>query len=170
MTMEILTYPNPELAKKSVEVDEITPELKQLAKDMAATMYASKGIGLAAPQVGKLIRFVVVDVEDEETQGDPLFLVNPRITHAEGSTEFEEGCLSVPEFRSKVSRKETVTVEALDLDGNPLTLEAEGLLAICLQHEIDHLDGVLFIDKVSRLKRTFYDKKVKKWLRRGKGE
>ncbi|MCG8529767.1 MAG: peptide deformylase [Desulfovibrionales bacterium] len=166
MICEVLHYPDPRLAEKCKPVDEITDEIKELAANMAETMYKEDGVGLAAPQVGQLIRLVVIDVSGPEVQNDLMTLVNPCIVEANGSCDSEEGCLSVVNYRAKVKRAETVTVKALDLDGNEVTIEGEGLLAICLQHELDHLDGVLFIDKVSRLKRSMYDKKVKKWMKR----
>lgn len=166
MICEVLHYPDSRLAEKSKPVEEITEEIKELAKAMAETMYKEDGVGLAAPQVGSLHRLVVIDVSGPEVRNDLMTLVNPVIVSSEGSCDSEEGCLSVPGYRAKVKRSETVTVKAQDLDGNEVTVEGEGLLAICLQHEIDHLDGVLFIDKISRLKRSMYDKKVKKWMKR----
>jgi peptide deformylase len=161
--LEILTYPNPLLKKTCLPVEEITPEIKRLADDMLATMYRAPGIGLAAPQVGRSIRLAVMDVplSDDQRTG-PLVLVNPRIVSREGETGFSEGCLSVPDFRHEVRRAEKVTVEALDREGAPLCLKAEGLLAICLQHELDHLDGRLFIDYLSPLKRALYKKRRQK--------
>lgn len=166
MTLEILTYPDPRLKEKAREIEKITPELRKLAQDMAETMYANEGIGLAAPQVGERCRLVVVDLTGPERREGLLVLVNPRITSAEGQTETDEGCLSVRSYRSMIKRAAKVTVAARDLDGGDVALEAEDLLAVCLQHEIDHLDGVLFIDHISRLKRLFYDKKVEKWQKR----
>ena len=166
MICEVLHYPDNRLAEKSKPVEEITEEIKELAKAMAETMYKEDGVGLAAPQVGSLHRLVVIDVSGPEVRNDLMTLVNPVIVSSEGSCDSEEGCLSVPGYRAKVKRSETVTVKAQDLDGNDVTIEGKGLLAICLQHEIDHLDGVLFIDKISRLKRSMYDKKVKKWMKR----
>ena len=165
MRRTILKYPDPALARKSLEIGEITDKLRQLAKDMAETMYASEGIGLAAPQVGECCRLVVIDITGPDKREDLRVLVKPRITAAEGKVVSEEGCLSVSSSRSDVARSEKVSVEATDLDGNPVRIEADGLLAVCLQHELDHLDGVLFIDRISRLKRSLYDKKVKKQQR-----
>lgn len=166
MICEVLHYPDNRLAEKSKTVEDITDEIKELASNMVETMYKEDGIGLAAPQVGALYRLVVIDVSGPEERKELMTLVNPCITASDGSVDSEEGCLSVPNYRAKVKRFETVTVKAQDLEGNDLTIEADGLLAICLQHELDHLDGVLFIDKISRLKRSMYDKKVKKWLKR----
>ncbi|EMG35810.1 peptide deformylase [Desulfocurvibacter africanus PCS] len=165
MRRTILKYPDAVLARKSLEIGEITDELRQLAKDMAETMYTNEGIGLAAPQVGECCRLVVIDITGPDKREDLRVLVNPKIIAAEGKVVSEEGCLSVSGYRSDVARSEKITVEATDLDGKPLSIEADGLLAVCLQHELDHLDGVLFIDRISRLKRSLYDKKVKKLQR-----
>ncbi|NJB67963.1 peptide deformylase [Desulfobaculum xiamenense] len=165
MKREILAYPDPVLAQKAAEITEVTPELRQLVEDMVETMYEDDGIGLAAPQVGESIRLVVIDITGPKLREDLRVLVNPVITSREGEVESEEGCLSVIGLRAKITRSEKVTVDATDLDGNPVHIDADGLLAICLQHEIDHLDGVLFIDYVSRLKRSLYDKKVRKWVK-----
>ncbi|SIN87071.1 peptide deformylase [Halodesulfovibrio marinisediminis] len=166
MICEVLHYPDTRLVEKSKPIEKVTEEIKELAEAMVETMYKEEGIGLAAPQVGALHRLVVVDVSGPEVRNELMTLVNPEIITADGSCDSEEGCLSVPGYRAKVKRSETVTVKAQDLEGNDVTIEADGLLAICLQHEIDHLDGVLFIDKISRLKRSMYDKKVKKWMKR----
>jgi len=166
MPLTILTYPDPRLKGKAKEIEEITPKIRQLAADMAEAMYANEGIGLAAPQVGECCRLVVIDVTGPERREDLRILVNPRIVSSEGETETDEGCLSVRNYRSKVKRAARVTVKARDLEGNEVTVDGEDVLAVCLQHEIDHLDGTLFIDRISRLKRTFYDKKVEKWEKR----
>ncbi len=165
MPLEILKYPHPTLAKKAAPVAEITPEIRQLAADMAEAMYANQGIGLAAPQVGQSIRLVVIDLSGPEKREALMTLVNPVVTDPAGTQEDEEGCLSVRDYRTNVARAATVTVKATDLDGNPFCIAADGLLAVCLQHEIDHLDGVLFIDRISRLKRAMYDKRVKRWAK-----
>jgi peptide deformylase len=165
MVRKILKYPDPILAKKAGEIGEITPEIRQLAEDMAATMYENRGIGLAAPQVGECCRLIAVDVSGPDERAELMFLVNPVVVHSEGEVEEEEGCLSVAQLRSKVRRAEKVVVKARDIEGREIEVPADGLLAICLQHEIDHLDGVLFIDRISRLKRALYDGKVKKWLK-----
>ena len=166
MIREILKYPDARLAVECTEVGEITDEIRQLAEDMAETMYKEEGIGLAAPQVGEHCRLIVVDVTGPEERKGLIKLVNPRLVNHEGEVETEEGCLSVLNYRSKVKRAEKVRLLAKDMDGRDVCMDADGLLAICLQHEIDHLDGTLFIDKISRLKRTMYDGKVKKWLRK----
>ena len=165
MPLEILKYPHPVLAQKAAPITEITPEIRQLAADMAEAMYANQGVGLAAPQVGRALRLVVIDLSGPEKREGLITLVNPVITAASGEQEDEEGCLSVRDYRTNVKRAATVMVTATDLDGNPLCLTADGLLAVCLQHEIDHLDGVLFIDHISRLKRAMYDKRVKRWAK-----
>lgn len=166
MIRQLLFYPDPVLARRADEITEFTPELKALAHDMAETMYANDGIGLAAPQIGESIRLVVIDISGPNVRDDLRYLVNPVIVaHSEETVESEEGCLSVLNYRSTVERAAQVTVTARDLDGNELTIEADDLLAICLQHELDHLHGTLFIDHISRLKRSLYDKKVKKWMR-----
>jgi peptide deformylase len=167
--LEILTYPHPLLKKMCLPVEEITPEIKTLADDMLAAMYHAPGIGLAAPQVGRSIRLVVMDVplSDDERTG-PMVLINPRLVAREGEIDFSEGCLSLPDFRHEVRRAESVTVQALDREGKPVRLEAGGLLAICLQHELDHLDGKLFIDYLSPLKRALYKKRRQKKQKEGK--
>lgn len=168
MPLEILKYPHPVLARKAAPVEAVTPEIRELADAMAESMYANQGVGLAAPQVGRAIRLVVIDLSGPEKQESRITLVNPVITAASGEQEDEEGCLSVRDYRTNVKRAANVTVTALDLDGQPFEIEADGLLAVCLQHEIDHLDGVLFIDRISRLKRAMYDKRVKRWIKQRK--
>jgi peptide deformylase len=158
-SLTIRTYPDPVLKGECAPVETITDEVRRLLDDMAETMYLNNGIGLAAPQVGESVRLIVVDVQRGE-EGDTLLkLVNPRIVEKQGETTSEEGCLSCPDLLIEVNRFETVTVEALSPDGKETTIEAEGLLAICLQHEIDHLDGVLLVDRLSSLRRTLYHKK-----------
>lgn len=166
MSLKILQYPDISLQKISLEVQDITQDIHNLAKQMVQTMYDAKGVGLAAPQVGYLLRLIVVDVSDPEQKSSLLVLINPKITPVieSGFIEGEEGCLSVPDYRSKVKRYAKVLLDAIDLDSNPVSFEAEGLLSVCLQHEIDHLDGKLFIDRVSYLKRKLYDGRLKKRL------
>lgn len=169
MIRKVLTYPNPVLKEKAEPIREITPEIRELAKDMVETMYEYDGIGLAAPQVGELVRLITVDISGPEKREDLRVLINPELERiGDEEVESEEGCLSVEDYRSTVVRSERVKVKALDLDGNPVEFEADGLLAVCLQHECDHLDGKLFIDRISRLKRNLYDAKVKKWLRQNR--
>jgi len=166
MIREVLTYPDPLLKQKAEPVGEITPELRILATDMTDTMYENNGIGLAAPQIGEMIRMITVDISGPEDREDLRVLINPELEMlGDEEVESEEGCLSVEDYRAPVTRAERVMVRATDLDGNPLEFEADGLLAVCLQHECDHLDGKLFIDRISRLKRSLYDAKVKKWTR-----
>lgn len=158
-SLTIRTYPDPVLKGECAPVETITDEVRRLLDDMAETMYLNNGIGLAAPQVGERARLIVVDVERGE-EGDTLLkLVNPRIIEKQGETMSEEGCLSCPDLLIEVNRFESVTVEALSPDGKETTIEAAGLLAICLQHEIDHLDGVLLVDRLSSLRRALYQKK-----------
>ena len=168
MPRTIVTYPNPVLAKKAAPVAEITDEIRALAAEMIQLMYADKGIGLAAPQVAESIRLITVDLSGPEKREDPRVFVNPVLSNLEGEVESEEGCLSVVGYRSTVTRAERLHLSATDLDGNPVEMDADDLMAICLQHEVDHLDGVLFIDKISKLKRTLYERKLKKWLKEKK--
>jgi peptide deformylase len=163
MVREVITYPHPALKQQAGEIAAITPELRTLAADMVETMYEYDGIGLAAPQVGELVRLIVVDISGPDRREDLRVFVNPRLELVGEQVDSEEGCLSVEDYRSNVTRSSKVRVTGTDLDGKPLDYEAEGMLAICLQHECDHLDGKLFIDRISRLKRSLYDAKVKKW-------
>jgi peptide deformylase len=157
--LKIRTYPDPILKGTSAPVETITEETRKLLDDMAETMYVNNGIGLAAPQVGEKLRLVVVDVRRGEEGGGLLKLINPRIVGRQGKTKSEEGCLSLPDLLVEVDRFEKVTVEALLPDGRETTVEAGGLLGICLQHEIDHLDGVLLVDRLSSLRRNLYYKR-----------
>mgnify|MGYP006279476477 CR=1 FL=1 len=163
MAHDIKTYPEPVLSRRAREVQEITPEIRELAREMAEIMYQNEGIGLAAPQIGIGLRLITVDVSGPGSRSSLMTLINPEILDKEGEVESDEGCLSVSGFRGKVTRAAAVTVKALDLEGNEVTLEADGLLAICLQHEIDHLNGTVILDHASRLKRSLYEKKVSKW-------
>ena len=165
--LEILKYPNPRLSKVAHPVANVTDSTVQLISDMLETMYAAPGVGLAATQVGVLQRIVVLDVDHENPRTNVYKLVNPVITQSEGQLVWEEGCLSVVDFTAEVRRAEHVQVVALDEHGKERTIEAEGLLAVALQHEIDHLDGKLFIDRISRLKRDLYTRRRKKMLRTG---
>ena len=169
---EVLQFPDKRLREKSKPISEVTDEIRQLAEDMLEVMYDEPGIGLAAPQVGESVRLIVVDTEwtEEEAAKNPLVLVNPEITAREGTITWTEGCLSVPDFQADVERSESVTLEARDLEGEPVRIEASGLQAVCFQHEIDHLDGVLFIDRISRLKREMYVRKRKKQLKQEQAE
>ena len=157
--LEIRMMGDPVLREKASLVSEVDDDLRRLAQDMFDTMYQAEGVGLAAPQIGILKRLIVVDPREQEIQ--PVALVNPRIVEAGTETErAEEGCLSIPALREVVERSASIVVEALDLDGDTVRIEAEGLYARVLLHEIDHLDGVLFLDRVSPLKRKML---LKKW-------
>lgn len=159
-TLEILHYPDLRLRKVAQAVTSFDPALRQLAEDMLETMYAAPGIGLAATQVNVHQRLLVVDVSSE--RDSPLCLVNPRVLEARGEGEMDEGCLSVPGTFEPVSRPEWIRVAAQDLDGRPFELECDGLLAVCVQHEMDHLDGKLFVDRLSPLKRSRIRRKFEK--------
>ncbi len=161
--LEIRTYPDPVLREECQPVTTFDEALKTLAEDMAETMYANDGIGLAAPQVGVLNSFLVVDPASPEDRGKAvLALANPQITESDGTIEFEEGCLSLPELTVPTTRKAKIKVHAQDLEGNEIEVLAEGLLAIVLQHEIDHLHGRLLVDYVSPLRRASVIRKLKK--------
>jgi peptide deformylase len=161
---EIKTYPDPVLLKKAVPVDEVDEDLRSLIDDMVETMYASSGIGLAAPQVGVSKRLIIVDTSAVEGEGSLLVLMNPEILESEGAESAEEGCLSLPGFTAEVKRAGKVLVRCLDVDGSEKTISAEGLLARALQHEIDHLEGVLLLERASFLSREFYKKRIRKSL------
>jgi peptide deformylase len=150
--LPILRYPDPRLQKKAAPVEQVDDGIRALAADMAETMYAAPGIGLAATQVDVHKRVIVIDVTEDRSR--LVTLINPQILAREGEHLAEEGCLSVPGIYDKVVRSERVTVRALDLQGEPFTLDAEGLLAVCVQHEMDHLEGRVFVDYLSRLKQT----------------
>lgn len=161
--LKILVYPNPILRKKSAPVEKIDKEIEKLLDDMAETMYDAPGVGLAAPQVGVNLRVIVVDVSPRDENSPGLIeLINPEIISSEGEQWGEEGCLSIPGFLSDVKRKEKVRVRGLNRKGETVEIEAEELLARAFQHEIDHLDGILFIDRLSRLKRELLKKKIEK--------
>jgi peptide deformylase len=161
--LEIRTFPDPVLREKARPVTEFNEELRKLARDMAETMYAAPGIGLAANQVGVPLQVIVVDVRDREDDENTglLTLVNPRIVAGDGECVTEEGCLSLPEERADVERYCKVTVHAQDLDGALLEFEAEGLPAVVFQHEIDHINGILFMDHLSALKRAGMKKRLR---------
>ena len=155
---------DPVLRESCREVESVDDEVRELIEDLKSTMYDADGIGLAAPQVGVSLRVFVYDVREEEHL--PGVLINPRIVESSGSVRESEGCLSIPDLTEVVERHEQVVVEGLDADGQPVRLEADGLLSRCLQHEADHLDGVLFFDRVSPLKRRML---LAKWAKGGKG-
>jgi len=169
MIRTILTYPNPELKKKSAPVVVINDAVRELARDMAETMYDAPGIGLAAPQIGIHQRIIVIDVTAHDDPPDLIVAINPAIVHAEGEAYEEEGCLSVPKYAANVRRHARVVVKGLDLDGNECTWRADELLAIAFQHEIDHLDGILFVDHLSPLKRDLFQRKVRRLAESGEG-
>lgn len=170
--LTILKYPDPFLKTKALAVEEVDSSIKALVSDMIETMYRSRGIGLAAVQVGSAKRVAVLDVPadidkegvDRERGKNLIVLINPEITASSGKTVYEEGCLSVPGITADVTRAEKVSVKALDREGKPIEVDAEGLFAIAIQHEIDHLDGMLFIDRLSRLKRDIIKRRLKKAL------
>ena len=167
MLRPVLQYPDPLLAKVSEPVAEINDEIRALAQNMLDTLTTVGGVGIAAPQIGVLKRVVIIDVSQEKNDPDLpqefKVFVNPVITVLDPKGHEEnEGCLSVPELRAKVKRPRRVALDALDLDGKPVHIEGEGYYGACMQHETDHLDGKLFIDHISYLKRSLYDKKMRK--------
>jgi peptide deformylase len=162
--LPILEYPDPRLRIRAEPVTKVDAAVRDLIADMLETMYAAPGIGLAATQVDVHRRILVLDVS--ETRNDPYCLINPEIVAAEGQISSEEGCLSVPEFYEFVDRAEKIRVRALNRDGDPIEFDAEGMLAVCIQHEIDHLDGKLFVDYLSQLKRQRLKKKFTKKAKR----
>jgi peptide deformylase len=168
----VLQFPDPRLKRKSAPVGEITGEIRALAQDMIEVMYDEPGIGLAAPQVGEAIRLVVMDTgwTEEGAEKNPTVMVNPEILARDGEITWTEGCLSVPDFQADVERAARVRVRYRDLEGREHEEDASELRAVCFQHEIDHLDGVLFIDRISRLKRSLYAQRRKKALEREREE
>jgi len=156
-TMEVLIFPNPVLRKKCAPVEDVDEEIKQIVKDMSETMYVEKGVGLAAPQVGISKQIFVVDVDDEL-----ITLINPKITLSGENEKMEEGCLCFPKISVEIERKTCARVEGLNIDGEPIEIEAEGFLARAFQHETDHLNGVLIIDHLSKVKRDLTLKQFKK--------
>ena len=168
----VLKFPDPRLREVSQPVTEVTDALRELARDMCDVMYDEPGIGLAAPQVGESVRLIVVDTQwtEEGAERSPLILLNPELREPEGKILWKEGCLSVPDFEAEVERAERVLLVAQDLERGEVAIRAEGLQAVCFQHEIDHLDGKLFIDRISHLKRSRYVLKRQKQLRREQEE
>ena len=162
MIRTILTYPSPELKKKSAPVTAVTDSVRELVRDMAESMYAAPGVGLAAPQIGIHQRVIIIDISGKNEPPDLIVAINPTVVHAEGEAYDEEGCLSVPDYAANVKRYARVIVKALDLEGAERTWKAEDLLAIAFQHEIDHLDGILFVDHLSTLKRELFQRKARK--------
>jgi peptide deformylase len=164
---EIRTYPDPVLRNKTARVERIDSTLNRLIEDMVETMHAAPGVGLAANQVGVPLQLAVIDLssrEDEEQRHPLLVIINPEVLVMEGSVIEEEGCLSIPDYAEKVKRASRVKVRAQDRTGKPFELEAEGLMAKALQHEIDHLNGLLFVDKLSPLKKSLFKRRFKKTL------
>lgn len=165
MTLNILKYPDPLLKKKSASVEKVDRDIQELIDQMFETMYAAPGVGLAAPQVGILKRILVVDIgrlEGETRKPDPRVIINPSVKTREGKIIWEEGCLSLPGLIVPVERAQKIVVEGLDRDGKSVRYPGEDLLAVAFQHEIDHLDGILLVDRLSRLKRDLYKKKLER--------
>ena len=163
--LSIHTYPDPVLKARAEEVSDINGDLQMLIENMGETMYDAPGIGLAANQIGVLKRILVYDVGHKGGDGRKLsVLINPEIVYGEGKIVHDEACLSVVDFSAEVARHARVQVKGYDQEGRPVEIEAEDLLAVCLQHEIDHLNGVLFIDHISSLKRSLYKRRLKKML------
>jgi len=158
--LTILNYPDPRLHKIAAPVEKVDDNIRRLVRDMAETMYAAPGIGLAATQVDVHKRVIVIDITEDKSHLQVF--INPSIIKSSGSQDYEEGCLSVPGVYESVTRAERVTVEALDADGKPFTLEAEGLLAVCIQHEMDHLLGKVFVEYLSPLKQNRIKNRLKK--------
>ncbi|MNJ96668.1 Peptide deformylase 1 [compost metagenome] len=178
MIMKILTFPDPKLREVSKPVTKFGPEIKKLADDLLETMYDANGIGLAAPQVGELVRMVVIDTRPKDEKGrrykyeemsdleasvkQPLILINPEIVKGEGKTTFDEGCLSIPGYFETVERFNTIEMKAFDVNGKEFIVKSDGLLAICMQHELDHLEGTLFVDHLSFIKGNKIKNQIKK--------
>jgi len=165
--LHICTYPEEILHQRAEPITEIDEEVVKLVDHMAETMYSAPGIGLAATQVGVAKQVLVADIAPRRPESELIVLINPEIVAAEGEVIFEEGCLSVPDYQAEVKRHERITVRGLNLKGEQVEIEAEGLLAIVLQHEIDHLNGVLFIDRLSKLKRDLYKRRIRKKVAKG---
>jgi len=167
MIRDIVKYPDPILQRPTEKVAEFNEELRTLAADMFESMYKAQGIGLAAPQIGVGKRITVIDLSNKQNPDEKIVLVNPEIIHKEGRQVEEEGCLSLPEIRDKVTRAAKVKVKAQDLDGKWIELEGTELLARAFQHEIDHLDGILFPWRISALKRDLILRKIRKLQKSG---
>jgi peptide deformylase len=162
--LPILEYPDPRLRIRAERVTKVDADIRRLVDDLLETMYAAAGIGLAATQVDRHVRVLVIDIS--EARDEPLCLINPEIVAAEGRTSSDEGCLSVPEYYDAVERAERIRVRALDRTGKTVELDADGILAICIQHEMDHLEGKLFVDYLSEMKRQRLKKKYLKKAKR----
>ncbi|MEA2083276.1 MAG: peptide deformylase [Thermodesulfobacteriota bacterium] len=165
---EIVTYPNPILKQKSKPITAFNSELKQLVADMAETMFAAPGSGLTAVQIGVLLQVVLMNLSENENENKYMALINPEILEAQGTQVDKEGCLSVPEYFTKVKRAQKVKVQALDLNGNEHKYEFEDWLARVIQHEVDHMHGILILDRISSLKRALYKKRRMKQLKKEK--
>ncbi|MEK2646172.1 peptide deformylase [Bdellovibrio sp. BCCA] len=179
MIMKILTFPDPKLREVSQPVETFGPEIKKLSEDLIETMYDAHGIGLAAPQVGELKRMVVIDTRPKDEKGrrykyeemteleaavqQPLILINPEIVKGEGKTTFDEGCLSIPGYYETVERFNYIEMKAYDVNGKEFIVKTDGLLAICMQHELDHLEGTLFVDHLSFVKSNKIKNQIKKY-------
>ena len=168
MIRAIVRYGDVDLHRRAANVDEITPEIDSLIDDMVETMYAAPGIGLAAPQVGAGLRIFVLDTSAGRNSDDLIVMINPKIIEREGAQTDEEGCLSVPGFEAEVLRPQRAVVRGLDRGGQPLEIEGTGLLARALQHELDHLDGTLFLDRLRGIKRELIVRRISKMRRAGK--
>jgi peptide deformylase len=164
--LEILKYPHPALKKRAKEVEKIDEKVESLIHDMLETMHQANGIGLAACQIGVLQRVIVIDVSPMDPQYGFFAMINPEIISEEGEIDHEEGCLSVPDFYEKVKRKEKVRVRGISLEGKEMEIAGEGIIAFALQHEIDHLNGILILDRLSYLKRDLYRSRLKKERRK----
>lgn len=162
MIRTILHYPDKRLREPGKKIEAITPELQQLIDDMAETMYAAPGVGLAATQIGEALQLFIVDIADQDEPSDLRVFINPEILEREGEITWQEGCLSFPGIQEEIDRAAKVKVRALDRNGKEFTLEAEGLLAVAIQHEYDHLQGVLMIDKMGPLKKRLTHRKMVK--------
>ena len=179
MIKKILTFPDPRLREVASPVEKFGPEIKELVADMLETMYDANGIGLAAPQIGELVRVIVIDTRPKDEGGrrykydemsemeqavqQPLVLINPEIVKGEGKTTFDEGCLSIPGYYETVQRFNSIEMKAFDVNGKEFVVKTDGLLAICMQHELDHLEGTLFVDHLSFVKGNKIKNQIKKY-------
>lgn len=166
--LEIKTYPDNILVQKANPVDELDGQIQKLINSMVETMYAAPGLGIAAPQVAVSQRLAVVDVSTKEESRPLIVMVNPEIIGQEDEVPSEEGCLSLPEFRAKVNRSKTICVRFYDREGKPMEIEADGLLSRAIQHELDHLDGILLLDRINSIRKKFFLKKIQKALKKRK--
>ncbi|MEK6682859.1 MAG: peptide deformylase [Nitrospirota bacterium] len=165
MVLEIRKYPDPILSKKAERVEKIDQDIQKLIGDMIETLYAAPGVGLAAPQVGRSIRLIVFDPSVRNEEGKLTVLINPEIIEKDGEAIMKEGCLSVPGLEAEIKRAENVKVTGLDKNGNAVTIDAKGFLARVIQHEIDHLDGILLLDRIGFIKRDIFKRRLMKQLK-----